>query len=112
MEESMKRIDDKRELDKHLNQNKRVMVLFCASWCPFCERFFPAFDKIVARNDFDEVLRVYLDDDDNPLWEDYSIESVPTVVLFDRGSVFRRLDGRLGEGLSEMQLLEWLKKAR
>ena len=107
----MKRVDNKRDLDSYLGQNRRVLALFCSSWCPFCERFFTAFDRKVARSDFNEVLRVYLDDDDNPLWEDYSVESVPTVILFENGSVRRRLDGRLGEGLSEKQLVEWLKKA-
>jgi hypothetical protein len=56
------------------------------------------------------VLRVYIDDDDNPLWEDYSIESVPTMLLFERGKATRRLDAKLGFGLSEKQFTEWLKK--
>ena len=61
------------------------------------------------KRNFECVLRVNVDDYDNPLWEDYSIEAVPTVILFDEGRVCRRLDGRLGEGLSEKQLSEWLE---
>jgi thioredoxin-like negative regulator of GroEL len=93
-----------------MKQGKRVLVLFCASWCPFCQEFFPAFDKMTAKRAFDEGLRVYIDDEDNPLWEDYSIESVPTVVLFELGKVTRRLGAKLGFGLSEKTFSEWLKR--
>jgi thioredoxin-like negative regulator of GroEL len=57
------------------------------------------------------TLRVKVDDDDdNPLWEEYSIEAVPTVILFEEGKVCRRLDGIFGYGLSENQLEEWLEE--
>jgi len=36
---------------------------------------------------------------------------VPTVVLFEDGSVKRRLDGVLGSGLSEEQLGDFLESA-
>jgi hypothetical protein len=52
-----------------------------------------------------------VDDYDNPLWEEYSIGVVPTVLLFEEGTVCRRLDGRFGYGLSEKQLKEWLEEA-
>ena len=52
-----------------------------------------------------------VDDYDNPLWEEYSIGVVPTVLLFEEGKVCRRLDGRFGYGLSEKQLKEWLEEA-
>jgi thioredoxin-like negative regulator of GroEL len=106
----MKRIDKKRDLDNCLRQRKRVLALFCASWCPFCQTFFHVFDKRVVNNDFDEVVCVYIDDNANPLWEEYFVESVPTVILFRQGRVFRRLDGELGRGLSEKQLENWLGK--
>jgi hypothetical protein len=62
-----------------------------------------------SKHGFDNTLRVYIDDYDNPLWEDYSIEAVPTVVLFDKGRVTRRLEARLGSGLTEKKFNDWLK---
>ena len=56
------------------------------------------------------VLHVRVDDYNNPLWDEYSIGAVPSVLLFDREKVCRRLDGRFGFGLSEKQLKEWLKE--
>jgi thioredoxin 1 len=108
--ESMNTFTDMHDLEKRVKQDKRVLVLFCASWCPFCQNFFATFDGLAAKQGFDKTLRVYIDDDDNQLWEDYSIESVPTVVLFEQGRVARRLDSRLGSGLSEKAFSEWLKK--
>jgi thioredoxin-like negative regulator of GroEL len=106
----MNRVDNKRELDKRLRENDRILALFCASWCPFCQSFFPVFEERVVSGDFGVVLRVYLDDYDNQLWTDYSIESVPTVILFEQGTVSRRLDGEMGEGLSQKQLREWVEQ--
>jgi hypothetical protein len=51
-----------------------------------------------------------VDDYGNPLWEEYFLNAISTVILFDEGKVCRRLDGRLGEGLSEKQFKEWLEK--
>jgi thiol-disulfide isomerase/thioredoxin len=103
-------VDNKSDLENHLKKSKSVLALFYASWCPFCRRFLPSFDKNYSKYGFNLVLRVKVDDDDNPLWEKYSIEAVPTVLLFKEGQVCRRLDGRYGYGLSEKQFGDWLEE--
>ena len=104
----MIKVSDKETLNVLLQQNRRVLTLFCASWCHFCRSFFSVFDKRVAKYSFDSTVRAYIDDYDNPLWEDYSIEAVPSVILFEQARVVRRLDAELGAGLSEKQFAEWL----
>jgi len=104
-------VSSKRNLEGQLKENKRVLALFYASWCPYCRRFLPVFDKNVSNRGFNLVLRVRVDDYDNPLWAEYSIGVVPTVVLFEDGKVCRRLDGRFGYGLDEAQFKEWLEEA-
>ena len=108
----MDEITENRELNLILKQNKQVLALFCSSWCPFCRSFFPAFDKGIAKNRFERVIRVFLEDDDNPMWEEYSVEAVPTVILFEKAKVSSRLDARLGGGLNEKQFREWLEKIK
>ena len=105
---AMIKVSDKETLNVLLQQNRRVLTLFCASWCPFCRSFLSVFDKRIAEYSFDSIVRAYVDDDDNPLWEDYSIEAVPSVILFEQARVVRRLDAELGAGLSEKQFAEWL----
>jgi thioredoxin 1 len=105
-------VSNKSDLESQLKKSKRVLALFYASWCPFCRRFLPAFDKNYSQYGFNLTLRVKVDDDDNPLWEEYSIEAVPTVILFEEGKVCRRLDGIFGYGLSEKQLEDWLEEQK
>jgi len=108
----MNEVANKHDLEIQLKKHKRVLALFYASWCPFCRRFLSVFDKSYSQYDFNSILRVKVDDDDNPLWEEYSIGAVPTVILFEEGKVFRRLDGRFGYGLSEKRLEEWLNEKK
>jgi hypothetical protein len=56
------------------------------------------------------IIHVLLDDYDNPLWDEYSIEAVPTLIFFAKGKVSRRLDGKSGAGLNEKQLKVWLEE--
>lgn len=109
---TMKEVSEKSDLDVILKQNKQVLALFCSSWCPFCRSFFPTFNMGITKHRFEKVIRVYLEEDDNPLWEEYSIEAVPTAILFEKGHVSRRLDARLGMGLGEKQFMEWLEKIK
>jgi thioredoxin 1 len=104
-------VDDKGGLESQLKKNKRVLALFYGSWCPFCRSFLPVFDRNAAKQSFfNFAIRVKVDDYDNPLWDEFCIEAVPTVIFFEEGKVCRRLDGRLGQGLSEKQLNEWLER--
>ena len=99
-----KLIDVEHGLDEELEQKDRVFVLFYASWCPFSARFLPIFDKY-SREKTRRCLRVKIDDKAS-LTEKYSVEVVPTVLLFENGTVAKRLDGVAGAGLNEKQLKE------
>jgi thioredoxin 1 len=102
-------IDNAEELNAILGRNEEVLVLFYATWCPYCVNFVPMFDKKIVNSSVGNVIHVLLDDFDNPLWDDYDIEAVPTVIFFEKSKVSRRLDGRSGLGLSEKQLNVWLE---
>ena len=45
-----------------------------------------------------------IDEEENPLWEAYKIDIVPTVIFFESGKALRRLDGRAGVGLTGKDL--------
>ena len=104
-------IESKQDLDKELGRNEKLLVLFYASWCPYCTRFVPIFEKKIGNSkNIGRVIHFLLDDYDNPLWDDYKIEAVPTIIYFVKGKISRRLDGRFGVGLNETQLNVWLKE--
>jgi thioredoxin 1 len=82
----------------------RTAVLLHATWCPFCVSFKPAFDAATRLSPGWTSLEVILDDEEDPLWEKLGIEIVPTVLLFDGGTLVRRLDGEPGVGLDKERL--------
>jgi len=95
-------IDVEYDLDEALKNRDEAFVLFYASWCPFSQRFLPTFDKY-AQGETQNCIRVKIDDKAS-LMERYSVEVVPTVLLFIKGTVKKRLDGAPGQGLTEKQL--------
>ena len=106
----MNEIYTKKDLDAELKKSKDVLALFYASWCPFCIDFVSTFDRKVTTLGIKNVVYVLLDDYDNPLWDEYDIPAVPTIVLFEEGKVCKRLDARLGRGLSEDRFNSWIEE--
>ena len=99
-------IESESELDKMLNECPSLLVLFYASWCPYSQRFLPIFEKY-AKNTENDLCRV-LTDEIKSCQENYSITVVPTVIFFKNGKIEKRLDGILGRGLNENQLVEMI----
>jgi thioredoxin 1 len=102
-------VTDKKDLTAQLAQNGRAVALFYASWCPFCRSFLSVFNKQAHKESSALFLKVRIDEDENPLWENYSLEAVPSVILFEKGQVSRRLDCKIGAGLNEKQFAQWLQ---
>jgi len=86
-----------------------TVVMFWATWCPFCRRFKQEFEKLAASRPW-RFAAVYLDDEDNPLWEDYAVDVVPTLALFRDGKVVERLDGILGYGIDQKMVDEFVRR--
>jgi thiol-disulfide isomerase/thioredoxin len=107
----MIKVYNQQDLKAELKKNKTVLALFYSSWCPFCVRFVPTFDEKVANIGFESVIYVLLDDYNNPLWDNYNIPAVPTIIFFEDGKVCKRLDGKSGLGLSEKLLSIWLQES-
>jgi len=105
----MREVVGEGDLEGIFRQSGRLFALFYASWCPFCRCFLPIFEEHARKNNSDGYLLVKLDDDMNPLWTKYDVEVVPTVILFEHEKLIRRLDGKLGVGLSEEQLKGFLE---
>ena len=105
-------IDTERELHEIIKARDEVFVLFYASWCPFCVGFVSTFNEKVASLGFKNVVHVLLDDYDNPLWDDYDIPAVPTIIFFEEGKICKRLDAQLGRGLSESAFKKWIEELK
>jgi len=101
---------NKQDLVAELNKSKKVFAVFYASWCPHCLKFLPIFQKKVDSLIIKKVIYVLLDDYDNPLWDYYNISAVPTIIFFDDAKICKRLDAKLGVGLSEKEFKTWIEE--
>lgn len=92
------------DVDAVLASKDKVFILFYASWCPFSQAFLPIFDEYAKANP-QERIRIVIDNKPD-LCDKYSINYYPTVILFKKGKVNKRLDATPGEGLTKEQLVE------
>ena len=99
-------VNNNQDLIKILKITDSVIALFYASWCPFCVTFLPIFKKHAGGEGRHFVI---VQDDQETIADQYSVEVYPTVLFFENGVVSKRLDGVLGVGLNEKQLLEFIK---
>ena len=104
----MSKVNVESGLEEMLKKKSKAVVLFYASWCPFSQRFLPTFEKY-SKSKPENCLQIVTDDKPS-LCEKYEVDVVPTVLIFEKGRVAKRLDGAAGIGLSEKQLLDFVSK--
>jgi thiol-disulfide isomerase/thioredoxin len=106
-----KRKNDKaqEDIEEVFTSKDRAFVLFYASWCHFSQMFLPIF-KEYAKVNPNECVSVVVDDKPD-LCDKYEIEYYPTVLLFKKGTVEKRLDAVPGVGLTKRQLAELTKSS-
>lgn len=107
----IKEVDSENSLNSILMVNEKTITLFYASWCGFCRSFLPVFKEQIGRSEY-EARIVKIDDLMNPLWEKYDVKVVPTIILFEKERVSRRLDGVLRIGLNKKQLERFLQQTQ
>lgn len=93
------------QFDELLTLDEKFLVMFYADWCPFCQNFKPIFDSTVL--DLGNNKKVYeckINDDDDPLWDRFSINAVPTLIAFEKGQIISRKDSKLGIGLKQTDI--------
>ncbi|MDQ3839023.1 MAG: thioredoxin family protein [Thermoproteota archaeon] len=103
------------QFDNLLSSGGKALIMFYADWCPFCQRFKPVFESAISTKSTRNGYKFYgskLNDDDNPLWDRFSISAVPTLIAFDKGKIISRRDAKMGIGLNRLDLNSLLKEVR
>ncbi|HYA14704.1 MAG TPA: protein disulfide isomerase family protein [Syntrophales bacterium] len=98
-------VNNNDDLIKILRTTNRVIVLFYASWCPFCIKFPLIFKK---HGEAEGRHFVIVQDDQETIADEYLVKVYPTVLFSENGVVSKRSDGVLGVGLDEKQLVEFI----
>jgi thioredoxin 1 len=74
-----------------ISSNGLVLIDFWAEWCGPCKKVSPILDEISKEHG---ILVGKLNIDENPLKPvEYSVSSIPTMVLFEDGVVIKTIIG-------------------
>ncbi|MFZ0513527.1 MAG: thioredoxin family protein [Candidatus Nitrosopolaris sp.] len=98
------------QFDELFSLGKKVLVMFYADWCPFCQRFRPIFESTAKSESSFKMYGAKVNDDNNPLWDRFSINTVPSIIAFDKGNIISRRDAKMGAGLNNSDLDSILKQ--
>lgn len=92
--------------DEVVNSNNLILVDFWAEWCGPCKKLSPILDEISKEHG---ILVGKLNVDENPQkMEEYSVHSIPTMVLFSSGQPVKTIIGARPKHLLVKELSEWL----
>lgn len=98
------RILSETALTDRVHRDRPVMVVFYADWCPFSEASMPTIRETAEDVDM-EVVAANISHPKDPRWEEFGIETVPTLAVFENGTEQRRAAARRGQSLEEEDLL-------
>ena len=76
-----------------INGDKPVLVDFTATWCGPCKMMTPVLDELHQRMG-DDIRIIKVDIDQSPQASAfYNVNSVPTLILFQKGNILWRQSG-------------------
>lgn len=92
--------------EEPIGANSLVLVEFWAEWCGPCKKLSPILDEISEQTG---LLVGKLNVDENPeKAQEYSIQSIPTMVLFRDGKPVHTVLGAMPKHKLLKELAEWL----
>ncbi len=96
------------DFEKNLVKGKLTLVDFSATWCLPCKKLKPVLEKV--GKDMENTIALQIHDfDENPdLASQYSIDALPTLLLFKEGKIVWRFVGVLEEDALKKELTKYL----
>ncbi len=97
---------DQSNFDDSIKNNDLILVDFWAEWCGPCKKLSPILDEISNETN---LLVGKLNVDENPKKSmEFSISSIPTMVLFKGGQPVKTIVGAKPKHLLLKELAEWV----
>jgi thioredoxin 1 len=94
------------EFQSVVESNELVLMDFWADWCGPCKMLSPILDEIANERG---ILVGKLNVDENPeKTEEYSVSSIPTMVLFKSGQPVKTIVGAKPKHILLKELSEWI----
>ena len=79
-----------------LKSDKKVLVDFNAEWCGPCKMLKPIIEEIAEKNEEVKIVSINVDDEEE-LAEQFSVFSIPCLVVFEKGKETKRNVGFLSK---------------
>jgi len=92
--------------DQAIKDNALILVDFWADWCGPCKRMNPILEELSSDTG---LLVGKLNVDENPEKTlEFSVQTIPTMVLFKDGNPAHRIVGAMPKHLLLKELAEWI----
>ncbi len=93
------------------SSDKPIVVDFWAEWCGPCKLIAPILGEIATEQPGITIAKVNVDENPDIAMR-YNVMSIPTLLVFDKGDVRKRLVGAKGKGQLLQELNEFLPTSR
>ena len=106
----MTALDFNKELfEKHVNDNKPVLVDFWAPWCVYCRRIAPALNILADQYKDSLVIGKVNIDEEQELALQEQIEVIPTLIIYQDGKALASIVAPESKAQLEAFIKETLK---
>lgn len=108
MAENITHLTDQNFESEALKTNSPILVEFWAPWCGPCRVMAPVLEEMA--DEYKEKIRVgKLNVDENPATAaSYQILSIPTLILFEKGEVQKKIIGAIPKKRLVDELGSWI----
>jgi thioredoxin 1 len=108
MAENVVHVTDDNFEEEVLRSEKPVLVDFWAAWCGPCRMIAPVIEEL-ANDNWDKMKFVKLNVDENQkMPANYGVMSIPTLIVFEKGEVKKKLVGAMPKKKLEAELSAWI----
>jgi thioredoxin 1 len=95
-----------KSFDQAIKENKTILIDFWAEWCGPCRMVTPILEEISSEYNL-PIGKLNIDENtEKPV--EYSVQSIPTMVLFVDGNPVHTVVGAKPKHLLLKELAEWL----
>lgn len=89
-----------------IRENKLVLVDFWADWCGPCRKVAPILEEI--SNETGLLVGKLNVDENTKKTEEYSVQTIPTMVLFEDGKIVHTIVGAMPKHKLMLELQPWI----